>query len=359
MSRLYFLKGAPPTDAAPPALPALPIPAPAKAKGPQLPPIRQGDWLQTADNALPAELIKGVLHKGCKMVIGAGSKSRKTWTLIDLALSVATGQPWMGFETNPGPVLFCNFEVAEPFFVDRLRAVARARRVAIPDSFSAWNLRGFSTEANTLLPKLATELGELKPSLIVLDPVYKMTGGAGENDAGSVGELCNAVEQLAVTTGAAVIFAAHFSKGNQALRDAMDRISGSGVFARDPDAIITLTRHAEDGCLTVDSILRNCPEIPPFVVEWDFPLLARREDLDPADLKQARVAGKKAEPFTIDDLIALLAVGETIRPTARQKRAKDSIGIGPSRFWELLKAAKSKGTPKLNIQDREGWTRLL
>jgi len=39
-----------------------------------------------------------------------------------------------------------------------------------------------------------------------------------------------------VKTGAAVGFGAHYSKGNQAGKEAIDRVSGSGVFARDPIA---------------------------------------------------------------------------------------------------------------------------
>jgi glucan-binding YG repeat protein len=43
----------------------------------------------------PEENIKGLLHKGSKMVIGGPSKSRKTWLLIDLALSIAAGKKWL------------------------------------------------------------------------------------------------------------------------------------------------------------------------------------------------------------------------------------------------------------------------
>jgi len=39
---------------------------------------------------------------------------------------------------------------------------------------------------------------------------------------------------------AASVFGAHFSKGNQAGKESIDRISGSGVFARDPDTILVI-----------------------------------------------------------------------------------------------------------------------
>ena len=283
---------------------------------------------------------------------------KKTWTLLDLAVSVTAGIPWMGLRTHQGPVLYVNFEVAEPFFTDRLRTVAAARGIEIPDGFHVWNLRGMATNADNLPPRLAKEMQGLKPVLIIIDPIYKLMGGTAENDAAAVTALCNQIEILAISTGAAVVFAAHFSKGNQASKDALDRISGSGVFARDPDAILIMTKHSEDGCLTVETILRNCPEMPSFVVEWSYPLMIRREDLDPAELKVAPGPGQKASSFSANDLFEVLDVGQTIKPTAWQRLSQESIGIGPTRFWEIISSLRVKGSPKISHTKENGWTRL-
>ena len=67
----------------------------------------------------------------------------------------------------------------------------------------------------------------------------------------------------------------------------MDRISGSGVFARDPDSIITMTAHEQDDCFAVDMTLRNFPPQEPFVVRREHPLMIVDSRLDPAKLKQA------------------------------------------------------------------------
>jgi RecA-family ATPase len=50
---------------------------------------------------LPDHVIEGLLHRGAKMVFGGASKSNKTWSLLDLGVSVATGSDWLGkFKTN-------------------------------------------------------------------------------------------------------------------------------------------------------------------------------------------------------------------------------------------------------------------
>ena len=52
-----------------------------------------------------------------------------------------------------------------------------------------------------------------------------------ENGTHEMAALMNSIEHLAVETVAGVAFAAHYSKGNQAAKEAIDRVSGSGVFS--------------------------------------------------------------------------------------------------------------------------------
>ncbi len=58
--------------------------------------------------APPAELIDGMLHQGCKMILGGTSKSNKSWCLLDLALSVASGQEWWGRRCAKSKVVYIN-----------------------------------------------------------------------------------------------------------------------------------------------------------------------------------------------------------------------------------------------------------
>ena len=65
--------------------------ADAKAAESDLPPMEDAAELISKPIDLPPDVIEGVLHRGAKMVLGGGSKTFKTWTLVDLAISVATG----------------------------------------------------------------------------------------------------------------------------------------------------------------------------------------------------------------------------------------------------------------------------
>ena len=70
--------------------------------------------------AAPQEIVSGLLHAGTKGVLASSSKAGKTWLLLGLAISVATGTPFLKWVTNIGKVLFINFEIHRAFIKQRL-----------------------------------------------------------------------------------------------------------------------------------------------------------------------------------------------------------------------------------------------
>jgi hypothetical protein len=287
----------------------------------------------------PAELVEGILHQGSKLVFSGSSKSFKTWCLLDLAISVATGTDWMGRATAQGKVLFLNFEIQPHAWQDRIIAVAKAKGVELqPGQIILWNLRGHAAGFRLLMPRIIQRCRDEGFVLIVLDPIYKLYGGVDENSAGAVAELLNSVEGLATETGAATAFGAHFAKGNASAKEAIDRISGSGVFARDPDSILVFTKHEDDDAFVVDTILRNFAPVASFAVRWEFPLMHRADDLDPSKLKQS--GGRKPE-HDPDELLALLPPGG-LENKAWIKIA-DENGISKRTFFRLRKALEKAG----------------
>jgi hypothetical protein len=293
----------------------------------------------------PPELVKGVLHQSSKIVVGGTSKGRKTMTLIDLGVSVATGTPWWGFPTVQGPVCYINFEIQEPFMCKRVNAVCTAKGVKLHsghEQFMVWNLRGHCEGIENLIADLLAVLRYRKFTLIIIDPIYKALGDRDENKAGDVASMLNQLERIAVKTGAAVAFGAHYSKGNQALKESIDRIGGSGVFARDPDSILTMTAHEEPEAFTIEATLRNFAPIKPFVVKWEWPLFSRDESLDPEALKKPRSkVGRPADASeNAEELLELLDRG--LRYGEFQRAAEEQLQIREKTFekyFSILKRA--------------------
>ena len=261
--------------------------------GARLPEYKRASDIVPAKIVTPEILIDGLLHRGCKLILSGGSKSFKSWVLMDQAVSIAHGIPWWGLNCKRGRVLYINFELIDSFFEERLVSVCRARGVDLPQSLFYWNLRGHCYDLEVLAKVILARVamyGQL--DLIVVDPIYKALGDLDENKASDMTKLMNLIESITVQTGSAVVFGSHFSKGNQAAKEAKDRPSGSGVLIRDPDAILTMTRHQEDQCFVVNSELRYLPPRSEFVVRWTFPIMQADESLDP---RQLYVPGTKSD----------------------------------------------------------------
>ena len=306
---------------------------------PSLPRIEDAADLVAEKSPDPPEVVCGVLHQGSKMILAGSSKAYKTWLLVGLALSVAYGLEWLGFATRQGLVLYLNLEIQGAFFARRIRTVAGAKGVTIePGRLSVLNLRGHAADLSKLLPALLARICAGRYTLIIVDPIYKLFGDRDENNAGQIAGLLNDLERLAVETGAAVVFAAHYSKGNQAGKAAMDRTSGSGVFARDPDTILALTPHEEADAFTVEATLRNHPPIAPFVVRWKHPLMERDGELNPRKLKQ--VAGRP-KSHTPEDLLKVL--GDRELSYSVWKTGASKVGITETTFKALRKELKDSG----------------
>jgi hypothetical protein len=312
------------------------------------PPIVNAREFVAATLTRPSEIVKGLLHKGTKLVIGGGSKAFKTWTQLDLAISVAEGIPWIGFETIRSKVLYINFEIHAEFFQERIASVTEARGLpCAPENLDVWNLRGYANSYQIVVPKIIERTKAVGYSLIICDPIYKLYGTTDENSAGEVAQLLNSMETICVKTGSSVAFGAHYSKGNQANKESIDRISGSGVFARDPDSIISFTKHEEDGAFTIEPILRNLPPVAPFVVRWDFPLMHRDAQLDPARLKQIKGRPNSASP---DEVFSLLPEGGFLLKDWQEK-ALENCGISRSTFFRLKNELLASGKVLLSKID--------
>ena len=71
-----------------------------------LPAFKAWDDLEEQDLPELKIILDGVFNQGAKMTLGGDSKAGKTWLLMYLAFSIATGQDWLGIKTHKGKVVF-------------------------------------------------------------------------------------------------------------------------------------------------------------------------------------------------------------------------------------------------------------
>ena len=196
-------------------------------------------WDNLPDLAPP--LINGVLRQGHKMLIAGPSKAGKSFALIEMCIAIAEGTKWLGWPCTKGKVMYVNLELDRASCLHRFKDVYQDLKITPRGlkNIDIWNLRGKSVPMDKLAPKLIRRAAKKNYIAIVIDPIYKVITG-DENSADQMANFCNQFDKVCTELGCAVIYCHHHSKGSQGGKRSMDRASGSGVFARDPDALLDL-----------------------------------------------------------------------------------------------------------------------
>lgn len=264
-------------------------------------------------------LISGVLRQGHKMLLAGPSKAGKSFALIELCIAIAEGKTWLGrFSCAQGRVLYINLELDRPSCLHRFKDVYAALGLA-PDNLrniDIWNLRGASVPMDKLAPKLIRRAGKKGYTAVILDPIYKVITG-DENSADQMAKFCNQFDVVCRALDCAVIYCHHHSKGAQGGKRSMDRASGSGVFARDPDAMLDMTEltitdairqqlHNKAACRVIKAMLdqRGYADAygPDDALSKSRMLTIAKEKLGLADLRaidaEVAAAQKKADSMT-------------------------------------------------------------
>lgn len=219
--------------------------------------IEWREWIESVNDNLPdtehladiwdnlpelaPPLIDRVLRQGHKMLLAGPSKAGKSFALIELCCAIAEGRKWLGWDCSQGKVLYVNLELDRASCLHRFVDVYKELDWQ-PDAIGnidIWNLRGNSVPMNQLAPKLIRRCQKKNYIAIIIDPIYKVITG-DENSADQMANFCNQFDKICNELNCAVIYCHHHSKGNQGNKRSMDRASGSGVFARDPDALLDL-----------------------------------------------------------------------------------------------------------------------
>lgn len=255
------------------------------------------EWIESVNDDLPdpesmadvwdnlpelaPPLIDGVLRQGHKMLIAGPSKAGKSYALIELCCAIAEGKKWLEWNCTQGKVMYVNLELDRASCLHRFKDVYTALGIA-PDNLSnidIWNLRGRSVPMDKLAPKLIRRASKKNYIAIIIDPIYKVITG-DENSADQMAHFCNQFDKVCTELGCAVIYCHHHSKGAQGGKRSMDRASGSGVFARDPDALIDLVElELNDDILKQEKNKAICKVCEGWLYKYDKLYHASQDDL--------------------------------------------------------------------------------
>jgi AAA domain len=237
----------------------------------------------------PRWLIQGLWPADAYGVLAAQEKAGKTWAALDLAVSVATGRPWLDHFPcpNPGPVLVFLGEGGERATVRRVEAIASSKGVD-PDQLADQLRLCFRVPrlaapgAGSELAAIQAELAEHPAALVVLDPLYLAAAGASGSNLYDMGAVLQAIQGVCQQAGCALLVVTHWNKTGDG-RGA-DRISGAGpaAWARVICSVAVHYRGSDpDGA---SMVLLGVEVIGGEIADTRFRLRRRVRADDPADL---------------------------------------------------------------------------
>lgn len=233
----------------------------------------------------PPVIIHGLLRYGGLMGVYGASKVGKTWLMIELAIAMATGGKWLGYQCERSRVLFVNPELEESTLLNRVHDVAKAMWADFDEVYEGVDYihsRGHKLTLEDLERTLDWERknGRGNYGLVIVDSIY-MVGMKNECDSEVVGDFLQELQHIGSDNNCAVVYVHHHSKGGKGDVASLDRVSGSGVFARYPDVIKDITEvHPPDGeeplpndatAFAMNTTVRSFAPVPTKNIIWEWP----------------------------------------------------------------------------------------
>jgi hypothetical protein len=195
---------------------------------------------KVAEQGTPKYLVKRLIPEDGYGVLSAAKKVGKTWLALDLAVSVASGTPWLGIfpVEKQGSVLYYFNEGGERKVIRRLRAICEHKGVRLEELpiVLTTQVPNLTTDEGT--GQVAFELAYYRPALTVLDPAYVCLPNVNLASLPEVGSKLVGIQQAAQAVDSALLIVHHNRKslGGQGA----DKMSGAG-FAEWGRFLLTVT----------------------------------------------------------------------------------------------------------------------
>jgi hypothetical protein len=191
-------------------------------------------------------LIKNVLEVGGLAMLVGESGVGKSFVVIDMAVSVALGEAWLGSAVVQGPVFVIAGE-GHSGFRNRLRAIEKHRNRSLTHAPLFFSNAAISLidprsviEARAAIEKMETMHGA--PALIIIDTLHRNAGGADENSAKDISAVLKEIDSKLRVFGksCAVLIVHHSGHGDKA------RARGSSSLYGAMDTELMLKKNGQD-----------------------------------------------------------------------------------------------------------------
>jgi len=309
--------------------------------GERLPVVRAGELeIQTPEQRW---LFEGLWGRTAIGLIGGAPKTCKSWLGLDMAVSVASGTSALGHfpAAVQGPALVHLAEDALPEIRERIAALCAHRRLAIGglDLFVI-TVPSLRIDREHDQERLAATIAELRPRLLLLDPLVRLHA-LDENSAAEISGLLGYVRGLQRRFDLAVVLEHHASKRHRAQPG--QSLRGSSDLHAIGDSNAYLARKDQHIVLTLEHRAARAPE----------PVLLKLVDEDETATHlrvcDAPLSNDGTERSLEDEVARLLGDGRTLSRTEIRARLR----VNNQRLGDVLSQLEQLGRLRRTVR---GWT---
>lgn len=200
-------------------------------------------------------LIEGLLPQGGIALLVAKPKVGKSTISRDLTHALVTGRPFLSRQVIPGRVLFLALEDHS----DRLRELFWASGLTGREDM----LVHVGPAPRDGIHCLANMVGRFAPSLVVVDPLFKLVRVGDANAYAETSTAFEGLTRIARGSGAALLLVHHANKGSEG----GDSVLGSTSILGFADTVMLVRRY--DNVRTIKTTHRYGEDLPETVIEMD------------------------------------------------------------------------------------------
>jgi hypothetical protein len=285
-------------------------------------------------------VVNGLLRHGDVANVIGGPKARKSFLMMQLALCIASGKPFLTWNTLRGRVLLIDNELRGDDLAYRLQAMAKAMGLEWADvaaNIDIMPLRGTLADLEAIRDELSELLADTY-SLVVIDALYKsLPRGIDENSNSEMTSAYILLDQAAEKHNCALTVVHHTSKGSQHAKSVSDMGAGAGAQSRSADVHIVLRDHEDENTIVLQAILRSQKPIEPVCLTFDFPLWQVATNKNPANVA---IANKKPIA-TMDEFLETIPL-EPLPKNEVLSASKLTLGVSKGTITALLHEATKR-----------------
>lgn len=160
-------------------------------------------------------IIDGIMFADHTMAIGAVEKAGKTTVALHMALSIATGTPFLGRFDVPEPrrAIFYSGESGASTLIQNATLMCKSighDLTKIPNFILSDTVPRIGDES--FLREVAADMAELRPAVVFIDPFYKAMVTDKPSDMFAMGKLLISVQDICRPLGITVVYVHHVRK---------------------------------------------------------------------------------------------------------------------------------------------------